>query len=127
LKEKESTPDSLSFYYIAIVCTVVIVVDDDDEKTFALLSILERIQSSINNKKRCSFDEIARANPSLRNKSSTSKYLKLMQALGLAKVEMVNRKFSRNPRRSRSRMAQGEGRGGGRRTLKKLYALTEKG
>jgi hypothetical protein len=51
LKEKESTPDSSSlFYYVAIVCTIVVIVVDDDEKTFALLSILERIQSSINNK-----------------------------------------------------------------------------
>jgi DNA-binding HxlR family transcriptional regulator len=79
---------------------------------FALLSILERIQSSVN--RRCSFDEIARSNPKLRNRTATSKYLKLMQALGLVKFESFEQPV-RNPWRWR--------RG---RTLKR-YFLTEKG
>jgi DNA-binding HxlR family transcriptional regulator len=98
LKEKESTPDLLSLKRPSL---------------FALLSVLDTIDSSIN--KRSSFDKIARCNPKLRNRSSTSKYLKLLQSLGLVKVEMV-KQLPKNPRRIIK----------GGRTLK-LYALTESG
>ncbi len=108
LRGKQSTPDNESASLLLMMMK--------RPSLFALLSILERIQSSVN--RRCSFDEIARSNPKLRNRTATSKYLKLMQALGLVKFESFEQPV-RNPWRWRRPGSRG-------RTLKR-YFLTEKG